>query len=91
VLVGSWLLRIFIFCSVPRRALAAGSVYKQSAIIQGCCAQVAWDAMVVAHATMAWGLPMPPPLTCGPTVRPQHLPWKRIFLTYGLLTFSEHV
>ena len=91
VLVGSWLLRIYIFGSVLGRALATGSVHMQSAITQGCCAQAAWDAMVVAHATMAWGLAMPPPLACGSTPRPQHLPWKRIFLTYGLLIFSEHV
>jgi hypothetical protein len=85
VLAGSWLLRIYILGSALGRALAAGSVHRQSTIIQGCYAQAAWDAMVVAHATMAWGLPMPPPLAW-----PQHLLWKRIFLTYGLLTFSEH-
>jgi hypothetical protein len=54
-----------------------------------------WDTMVVAHATMAWGLSMPlmdlatpmlPPLACGPTMGPQHLPST---LTYALLTFLE--
>jgi hypothetical protein len=37
------------FCSAPGRALAAGSVQSAKAN----CAQAAWDAMVVAHATMA--------------------------------------
>jgi hypothetical protein len=59
------------------------------------CASMTWDTMVVAHATMAWGLSMPlmdlatpmlPPLACGPTMGPQHLPST---LTYALLTFLE--